>query len=337
MRSPLLQLEEISGHAGIDALASEWSALWERCPGATPFQSPEWLTPWRRHFGNDRALVLALRKGETLTGLIPLFSFRNGQGLRQISLWGSGITDYLDLLIEPDAARAGTGMLLDYLLSQRPQWDLCEFEELRPESPLLSAPAVTDLSAEVSAMEVCPVLPLPGTVEAFRQGLTAHLRRRLRYCLNSLGKRGEVSFETATAGTLPEFLEALFSLHRKVWRQRGERGVLDNPRIKVFHREVTEGFLARGWLRLSALRLGTAIVAVLYSFAARGRLYCYLSGFDPAIAAFSPGKLIIWRAIEQAIGEGLQELDFLRGAEGYKYLWGSQDRPNYRLIIKNSK
>jgi CelD/BcsL family acetyltransferase involved in cellulose biosynthesis len=101
--------------------------------------------------------------------------------------------------------------------------------------------------------------------------------------------------------------------------------------VRRFHRDVAHGLVAAGLLRLSALRLDGRIAAVFYGFTAHGRAYYYLGGFDPDFERFSPGTMIVGRAIEDAVREGASELDFLRGREPYKYAWGAQDRPSWSL------
>ncbi|MCC6347023.1 MAG: GNAT family N-acetyltransferase [Nitrospirales bacterium] len=329
-----MTIEEIRDTSSLVALAREWSGLWERCPSATPFQSPEWLLPWWKHFGHDGLMTLAVRQRGRLAGIAPLFLFQHpGCGFRQVSLLGSGITDYLDFLMEPEAAEEVTSAVFAYLLSQKSRWDICDFQELRAVSPLLSFPALSGLHLQRTAMQTCPVLVLPETVAAFRAGLTARSRKRLRYTENNIERAGGACTATATGATRLDFLEALFRLHRAAWEERKESGVLADPRVQAFHREVSAGFLERGWLRLRVLSIAGSISAALYSFAVRGRLYCYLSGFDPGAAPYSPGKFILWRAIEDSIAEGVREFDFLRGDEEYKYAWGPQNRINYRLSV----
>jgi CelD/BcsL family acetyltransferase involved in cellulose biosynthesis len=38
---------------------------------------------------------------------------------------------------------------------------------------------------------------------------------------------------------------------------------------------------------------------------------------------------MLGHAVEQALSEGLAELDLLRGREPYKHAWGAVDRPVY--------
>src|SRR3990172_5862127 len=59
-----------------------------------------------------------------------------------------------------------------------------------------------------------------------------------------------------------------------------------------------------------------------------------MAGFDPeAGGRMSPGMVLLARCVEDAIGRGLKEYDFLRGRERYKYDLGGQDRIVYRATL----
>ena len=59
-------------------------------------------------------------------------------------------------------------------------------------------------------------------------------------------------------------------------------------------------------------RFDGAIAAALFGFAGHGRFYAYLDGFDPALARAQPRYGADGVAVQQAIGEGIPEFDFLR-------------------------
>jgi CelD/BcsL family acetyltransferase involved in cellulose biosynthesis len=85
---------------------------------------------------------------------------------------------------------------------------------------------------------------------------------------------------------------------------------------------------------MHALWLGGHLAAAFYGYHAAGRTVFYLSGFDPAFARYSPGKLVVAHAIERAITrEHARTFDFLRGAEAYKYAWGAVDEPLFRRTL----
>jgi CelD/BcsL family acetyltransferase involved in cellulose biosynthesis len=329
-----LVVEEIRGAAALERLRAEWELLWERCPDATPFQSPEWLLPWWRHLGRGRAHGLALRLEGELAGL-ALFVTRSyfGLPLRRVSLLGTGVTDYLDLLLLPGARRAAAEAVLSHLGAHLSDRDFCDFQQLPPGSPLREAGPPPSLRIAVAPQGVCPVLHLPERLEGLEKALPHRIRSNARYYSRRLARAGDAVFETANRETLSTTLDALFRLHQARWNRRLLPGAFAGIRLRRFHREVAGRFLERGWLRLHALRLDGRVRGVLYCFSCRGRAYYYSGGFDPALAPFSPGTLMIARAVEDAVRDGCRSFDFLRGDERYKYLWGAADRETARLLL----
>lgn len=307
-------MEALGSAAELAAYEPCWRGLLDAAPCATPFQSPEWLLPWVRHLflgGHIRALA-----GED--AFAPMFLY-GGSPPRSLALLGAGVTDYLDMLGDP-------APVFEALAARRACFDTASLDELRACSPLLKAapPSWTRQPASV-----CPVLELPAAMNELEARLTKKFRHNLRNSRNRLLKAG-ASFETAASA---EFRGALFRLHGERWRQREQPGVLDSARLRAFHTEVMQGFAERGWLRLHAIRLAGELRAVLYVFHFRRSAYFYLSGFDPALGAFSPGTALLGYAISEAIREGLREFDFLRATEDYKYRWGAADRQNTRLLL----
>src|SRR5919198_431245 len=99
---PAFDVEEVTTTEALEKLHPEWSALWARCPTATPFQSPEWLIPWWRHIGEGELWTLACRSEGRLVGLAPLYIYRRpGTAQREVFPVGIATTDYLDALLAP--------------------------------------------------------------------------------------------------------------------------------------------------------------------------------------------------------------------------------------------
>ncbi|MDQ6698780.1 MAG: GNAT family N-acetyltransferase [Acidobacteriota bacterium] len=332
-------VEEIGTIDDLEKLAPEWRALHRRCPDATPFQSPEWLLPWLRHmFGGGEIWALAYRHENRLAALAPIFIQRHWRHceIRQISFIGAGISDYLDVLAEPDCARCGISAILAHMADNKSRWDVCHLQELRPSSPLLSATFPAGLNSRFMPAGICPVLQLPETMALVTERLPHKFRTDLRRAGNRLRSSGDVVFETATSENLSEYLEALFRLHSARWELRHEPGVLRSAKIREFHTEAAHGLFDAGQLRVHGLRRENKIVAVVYSFSNNRRTYAYLGGFDPAIARLSPGSALMEFAINHALDEGVREYDFLREKEEYKYLWGAVDCQSRRLLCWHS-
>src|SRR5436190_2266228 len=110
---PLLDVHEvaipetrdvISDARDLEELRVQWLELWRRCPHATPFQSPDWLLPWWRNLGTGTRLrVVTLRGGERRLLGVAAFAIPDAVGSRlEIQLLGTGVSDYGDVLAEPD-------------------------------------------------------------------------------------------------------------------------------------------------------------------------------------------------------------------------------------------
>jgi CelD/BcsL family acetyltransferase involved in cellulose biosynthesis len=336
-----MRVDEVASVDALQALAPEWGALWERCPGATPFQHPAWLVPWWECFGDQpgwRLWTLAVRSGERLVAVAPLFIHPGPDPrFRQVSPVGIGNTDYLGPIVGPGVDGSAIAGILEHLLAHADRWDVCDLEELRGGDPLLSAPMPDGLAAEASLQSTCPVLALPSDAEAFFAARSAWLRRNLRRGTRRLEERAELSFHTADADTLPEFLDAFFRLHEQRWRAEGQNGLLQGEAMRRFHRDSSARLTEAGLLRLHGMRLDGRLVAILHCLGGHDRVHAYLGGFDPELSRDSPGTLIAAYAIEQAIAEGARELDFLRGQEKYKYDWGAVDRRTHRLRIRHAR
>jgi len=312
--------------AALLALAPEWEALWRRVPGAGPFASPAWLLPWWRHFGTGAPRVAIQRDGGRLAGVLPLYRL-DEPGVRKLLPIGAGTTDYLDALLAPGVA---VGPLLQAALDHArvDGVDVCDLIEVPPGSALRGI-APLGWGVHWAEGQPCPVLSLPGAVAELAGVIPGNTLRKLRMNRNRAARAGGFTVETAEAATLHELLSELVRLHQARWTAQGEPGALAGTAVLAFHRDAAVGLLRDGVLRLQVLRIGGAVAAACYALLdERERILFYLSGFDAAYSFVSPGSLLLAAMIEQAVGEGRREANFLRGREDYKYAWGGVDRFN---------
>lgn len=297
----------------LESAAGEWTALHRVSPLSTPFESPEWLIPWTRHiFRGGRIWVLAFRQDGKLVGLAPLFCW--GAEERTVSFLGAGISDYGDLLSAPGFEAPCKKALFEFLSLHRDEWERIDLREIVASSPLV------DESSEPCSL--CPVLDLA----TYPASMNAKHCTDLRRAQNKLKRQDVVTMSLASTADLTTHVDSFFTLYEARW------GVLDES-LKAFHREASQAFLQAGLLRLGLLSLGARPAAAIYAFTAGSTLYCYLSGYEPALSKLSPGAVLLGWMIDRAIAEGLHFVDFLRNTESYKYLWGARDRPNFRLTL----
>jgi CelD/BcsL family acetyltransferase involved in cellulose biosynthesis len=328
-----LTTELITTDNALEALRPEWHGLWRQA-GGSPFQSPDWLLPWWHHFGTTMPRVAILRCNDQLRGLLPLYILDDGSGRKLLPI-GVGLTDYFDILLHPGAPDDTADFLLELALSSASVdgVSVCDLPDLPIGARLQQVTPPVCWSRGLHETIACPVLTLPANVDALRQCIPAATLRKLRMNRNRAERVGGFATDVADSRTLCLYLEALFRLHQARWTERGELGVLSDPRVVAFHRQAAPGLLESGALRLQVLRLGEHIAAVFHALLGRDSILFYLSGFDPHYGYQSPGTILFGAMLETAIAEGRREVHFLRGAEAYKHAWGGVDRFNVLLQL----
>jgi CelD/BcsL family acetyltransferase involved in cellulose biosynthesis len=309
------------------ALWPDWTELWRHCPDATPFQSPAWLRPWWDEFGTGQPRVAVLRADDRLLGVLPLYRLDEPGGAKLLPM-GAGVTDLHDALLSPEAPADAADRLLAAALAAGDGVP-CDLPDLPPGAALRAAAAPPGWRAAWREDSVCPVLHLAEAADPLRAAIPAGLHRKLRMNRNRAARLGGAALELATPATAPALLDALVALHQARWQRDGGAGVLADPAVLDFHRAAIPGLAASGMLRLGVLRVGGRIAAASYAMTAgRDRLLFYLTGYDPGLAAVSPGNLLLAEMIEAGLREGRREMQFLRGEEAYKFAWGAQARCN---------
>jgi CelD/BcsL family acetyltransferase involved in cellulose biosynthesis len=335
-------MEVVEAHSQEDflALRDEWHALLSRCSRATIFQTWEWNYSWWRTLGAEKKLlILQAWEGGRLLGLAPLFRSHRLRVQRVIQFIGSGRADYMDVLATDEQENEICRAILCHLLSTQ-MFDLVDLGELQSPSPLCEeAIRLAGPTSQVStfckeARESCLGVSLPSSWEDFCSQIGRKMVRSLGYKKGLLTRNfDQVEMRLADGTELQDAMTALFDLHRKRWQLRGKSGALSDSRIQEFYRLLVEQFDARGWLRLHLVKLNGRFAAVACCFRFRDRYYGHLSGFDPELARYGVGSLMVAQAVQQAIEEGCSYFDMLRGEEDYKRQWLCKSHLSQNLLF----
>jgi CelD/BcsL family acetyltransferase involved in cellulose biosynthesis len=318
--------------AEIREIRSEWRELFRRCR-ASAFQSPEWLMPWIEVFSPGKIMLIELRCGARLVGVAPLLVYRrNSQPV--VAFMGGGVSDYLDVLIDPDFEVAAPCKILQVIAAAAGSWTEVDLTDLPAHSCLLKLPFLKPWTGE---HDCGSTLRLPRSSAELLHLFSKKQRANLRNAGSRLERAGGGQVELAKAENACEFLDDLFQLHGKRWQQRGEPGVLNHDPIRRFHTLAAGELVATGLEYLYRLRLRNRSIAVIYSLMANQTAFCYLQGFDPEFASLSPGTYLMFSAIEDARTRGIRQFDFLRGQESYKQHWRADSNPTFRIQIPRAE
>jgi len=338
-------LEEFKG------LAQEWEQLLRTVPGHSLFLTWEWLYCWTKHFLGDSRLriLLMLDDQERLVGLAPLYlRTTRAHGLipfRELRFLGSETvcSSYLDVIANEKQKRAVLQGLYRYLFNEaRGEWDVFTLSEVPAESSTIDLwNELFDEAGkvgEIVSTTCCPVIRLPGDVETYRAGLGRSRRYTLQRKLKCLQGTGRMEYSRATSpADVDTALDWMITLHQRRWSTGSSGGIFASERIKRFHREIVQVLSERGGVSIDLLKLNDRPLAAIYGFIYQGVYYFYLPGFDPAalFSKASPGLLLLYHRIEQAIRDGEYTVDLLMGAQPYKLEWSNDLRRSVTLRYYN--
>jgi CelD/BcsL family acetyltransferase involved in cellulose biosynthesis len=329
--SVTLKVRVLHSLAELREISSEWRELFEHSHAAA-FQSPDWLLPWIEVFAPEKITAVEVRCGERLVGLAPFLIYRR-EAERVLAFMGGGVSDYLDVLIDPKFQAEIMSQIIATVCGLQDDWTVLDLTDLPAQSPLLR---LVLLKREAREHDSCSVLCLPDSKDQLLHLFSKRQRASLRNARSRLQRAGGGEIELATAQNVSEFLPDLFRLHTSRWSERGQPGVLSDPRTLKFHRSCAAGLFDSGLLRLSRLRLHGKTLAVIYSLFAHETAFCYLQGFDPEFAWLSPGTQLMYQVIGDALDHGIRGFDFLRGNEDYKQHWRPESQPTYRIRLARS-
>ena len=316
-----MKLEIVSDVERLREMEAPWSELVEQHAESTPFQLRAWLLTWWDHFGSGSLHVLAFWEGTQLVGMAPCFQ-HEWDGKRQLTLAGSGVSDYLDPPISPDMLTQ-----LQNHLDESSDWDVCVWQDLSA-ATLLQKLRGASVQPDIQCSEV----PLTGDFEQFWEGRPKDLRRNLRRYSQRARDMGTVEFEAVDEAD-PELLDALIRLHTARWRDQGEPGMVAANRSENFLRAVAAQMAGADILRLFALRFRREVVAVIMAFRYKNKIYAYMSAFDPDYESMGFGRTLLYEAFRHVYAEGYDAWNFLRGDEPYKESWGAQPIERCRIVI----
>ena len=109
-------------------------------------------------------------------------------------------------------------------------------------------------------------------------------------------------------------LETLQELHNKRWNGKGVQGAFSSLRFLKFHQKFSARKANKSQLQLWIFKASNQPIAALYAFDMFSIRYFYQCGIDDSFKPnLSPGSLMHFIAIEDAINNNLTNYDFMKG------------------------
>ena len=324
----------------LDDLLAGWNQFASQSNAWTLCATREWLTSWWLAYGETRELFVlaAFDRSNELVGVAPLYRVRDGapltkrwsRTLRFLGTGTGGTSTNMGFISRRGFEVEVTRCLLHWLSESRAMWDVLDLH-LMPAEWQSTTVLLDELEvrgwARVRSREHHRVVVFPDTYEAYTATLSKRMRTELPYEHRRLVKafRTEVR-RLETQAEVAAGLETLIRLNSERWQARDELGSFAVPEKRRLAKELTQRFLACGWLDFWVLELDGQAAAMEFGFRIDRVFYPLWVALDTQYKDYSPGAVLKAQIIEHLIRNGVRVYEFMQGAEPYKARWGVEER-----------
>jgi len=340
-----LRSEVIEDWSGFFSLEKEWNDLLSNARADTIFLTWEWMKSWVEVVGKSVIpFIISVRDNKgTLVGIAPFYlaEFRLSglvpyHALRIMADYATGL-DYGDWIVREDCEVEVSHAIAKALLRYREHWDCIWIPNV---AGWTGARERIFLTCKEQGF-LCHERPrdfssfdLAEDMDTYMKILSRKRRSTLRRKMKEiLGRDGVTVSRCRTPDELPRFLNGLFDLHYRHWRQRGEEGTFRRkPGQAVFYRIFTKTALEKGWLRLFGLEEHGEFRAVQIGYVYKNVFNALQDGFDPDYIP-GVGNALRYKVIEACIAEGIKAYDFLGEMTEHKRRWGAKKRMGFDFFM----
>lgn len=322
-------------------LQPEWNDLLRRSISNRIFSTWEWQSTWWSAYTPGQLWVITVRHDSgQLIGIAPWFIENHPEHGRIVRPIGCvDVTDYLDIIADIQNTEMVLKVIAEFVGSNKMKFEwvnLCNIPEKSPTRA--SLPAYLEqqgLTVQITQQEVCPIIELPPSWEAYFELLDKKQRHELRRKLRRIeGATENIEWYIVNEShILQEEIERF--LHLMAASQIEKAEFLTNTQNQNFFNAIVPIAQNNQWLQMSFLMINGQAAAAYLNFIYEGTVLIYNSGLLPdQFGHLSPGIILLAYNIQHAIQSGYKVFDFLRGNETYKYRMGAQDTRIFMLTAQ---
>lgn len=330
---PVLEINQIEQLA---QFRSEWRELLRQTPGASFFQSLEWLDVYWRHFGHGQKLrVLIAVSDDRPVGVVPLVVTREKTRLGSVRTLTFPLHDWGSFYgpIGPSPEETLTAAL-EHVRQTPRDWDLLE---LRWQGAVGTDPALgqkTMLAAgfqsHATLWDRAAIVDLEGTWDAYWAARKGAWLRRFHHAERKLAEQGTVRHvryrptdQNADNSPRWDLYDACEELARRSWQGAATDGTtLSHEIVRAFLRDMHETAAAAGAVDLNLLLLDDVPAAFMYGYHYNGYVYGLRRGYDENRSRAGAGNVLLAYTLQDSFARGDRIYDMGVGSYPSKrYFW----------------
>lgn len=323
------------------SLREAWKDLYESSGIFSTFLTWEWLFTWWKHYGQEKELyLLTAMDGNQVVGIAPLMRLeihKRGFKIRKLCSIANQDTDVSGFIF-PCGGLDIMQQLCAYIIENQDQWDILELSDV-PRTCLDPTIFKDHFNSKDFHFLCKPTIhyniQLNCNWDCYQREISSHFKRNIRRRKKMLKEAGKNYSVTHVRGEeiQPQHINRIFEI------QTNSRHpcVYETQQEKSFHTDLIAMTGEMGWPGISIINLDEEPVAYEYGFIHHHRFEFWRSGFDTRFEQYTPGNILLLEMIENFCSQGIQELDMLRGDEGYKKRWNSKEQSYHHLQIIKKK
>ena len=157
--------------------------------------------------------------------------------------------------------------------------------------------------------------------------------KKNRFHEKHLASHGEPDWRFLNGADWPAAFDALASVEEASWiasRTDGSDAKFTSTGHGAFWRAAAADAVLAGMFRAGLLTIDGRAAAFSFDIDAGGLKYAIANSYDPQFAKHSPGKLLYYRNLVEALGRGVTCVDWGAGDSGYKQVIGADKGPAIR-------
>ena len=324
---PAYVAEIRSGAAAYVALGAEWRALAARQETVAPFQTPDFLAIWARHFGTeeDSLRTVLVRQAGRIVLIWPLQLSRRGP-LRLVGGAGGPIAQYDEVLVDPDCDAPAVLRAAIEAARAKLRPDVLMFDHVRRDGWLIEA--LGPVAVQLGAAEAAPFADITGGVDGLKASLKTRVIQQQRKRIRKMESAGSIGFDLARdPEQTQEWLSELLAVKRRwlVATGRLSRAFVDSRTAACLSdlvQSLTEP-AACPRLAFFKLSLDGEMAAMEFGFVHNRCYHLYLGAFSEELARFGPGNVLTEKVMEWCVGQGIQRYDMMAPRSRNKGEWQS--------------
>ena len=326
-------VREINDPAELAALGQLWSELLARTPGASFFQSLEWLLVYWKHFGARKRLrVLVVYEDSRAVGILPLV-LRPARRTEPLCVLTYPLDDwghYYGPIGSVPALTLAAG--LDHVRRTPRDWHFLELGWVdamadggRVKLALDNAgfPAVCEIQ-DITAMVSLGTYDSWDAYCAQRSGNWRNNLRRNEKKIATQGNVRYVRYRSTSAQSDPrwDLYDTCEVISRASWQHTAPRGtMLTKDANREFYRDCHGAAAEYGAVDMNILYIGEQPAAFSYCYHHCGHVTLVKTAFDPAVNSSGTGRVLQARQVADSLARGDLLYDLGSASMGWKQTW----------------